>query len=215
MEIFFPHEKVREIQSDLIEKIQEAIEKKTNLIAHAPTGLGKSAAALSVALSLAIQNKLTVFFITPKHTQHKIAIETLKLIKQKHNLDFSVVDLIGKKWMCAQPGASDMQTGDFYDYCKEMIKNKQCIYYNNIKNKDKLSVETEVTLKELSANILHVEELKEHAKKRTLCPFEVACLLAKKAAVIIADYHHILSPSIRNHLFERINKEQSECIIII
>src|SRR3989344_8799695 len=123
MELYFPHEKVRETQKELIGKIQEAIENKKSLIAHAPTGLGKTAAALSVTLAYAIQNKLTVFFITPKHTQHKIAIETLKLIKQKHNLDFSVVDLIGKKWMCAQEGVTDMPQGVFYDYCKEMIEN--------------------------------------------------------------------------------------------
>ncbi|MBI2148906.1 hypothetical protein HYU23_04450 [Candidatus Woesearchaeota archaeon] len=41
MDIFFPHENIREGQKELIEKIQETIENKTNLIAHAPTGLGK------------------------------------------------------------------------------------------------------------------------------------------------------------------------------
>lgn len=215
MEIYFPHEKVRESQKEFIEKIQETIENKTNLIAHVPTGTGKTAAVLSVALSFALKNKLTIFFITPKHTQHKIAIETLKLIKQKYNLDFAVVDLIGKKWMCAQSGAADLTTGEFYDYCKELVKNKQCTFYENLRKENKLSVETETTLKELNSNIFHVEELKDITKKRMLCPFEVACLLAKKSSVIIADYHHILSPGIRDHLFERINKDISECIIII
>ncbi len=215
MEIYFPHEKVRETQKELIEKIQETLETNTNLLAHAPTGLGKTAAVLSVTLSHALQNKLTVFFLTPKHTQHKIAVETLKLIKEKHNLEFNVVDLIGKKWMCVQPGVTDLHTGEFYDYCKELVEKKQCNYYNNIKNKEKLSVETEVVLSELSKKILHVEELKEYARSKVLCPFEVACLLAKKASVIIADYHHLLSPSIREHIFERINKDISECIIII
>ncbi len=215
MEIFFPHEKIRESQKELMDKIEEALEKKTNLIAHAPTGLGKTAGALSVALSFAIKNKLTVFFITPKHTQHKIAIETLKKIKEKHNLDFSVVDFIGKKWMCAQEGASDLTTGEFYDYCKEMVEKKQCNYYTNLRNKEKLSPETEQAISELSKKILHVEEFKENAKNKVLCPFEVACLVAKKASVIIADYHHIINKNIRENLLERIGKDLSECIIII
>ncbi|MBI2148904.1 ATP-dependent DNA helicase [Candidatus Woesearchaeota archaeon] len=84
-----------------------------------------------------------------------------------------------------------------------------------MKNKDKLSVQTQAALSELSKKILHVEEFKEYTKSNILCPFEVACLVAKKASVIIADYHHILSPSIREHLMERINKDLSECIIII
>ncbi|MBI2148905.1 hypothetical protein HYU23_04445 [Candidatus Woesearchaeota archaeon] len=86
--------------------------------------LHNTAASLSVALSYALQNKLTVFFITPKHTQHRIAIETLRLIKQKYNLDFGVVDLIGKKWMCAQNGVTDLSTGEFYDYCKDAVEKK-------------------------------------------------------------------------------------------
>ena len=215
MEILFPHDKIRESQKELVEKIQEVIENKTNLIAHAPTGLGKTAASISVALSYALQNKLTVFFITPKHTQHKIAIETLKLIKQKYNTEFGVVDLIGKKWMCAQDGVKELTTGEFYDYCKDMVSKRQCIYYENIKNKDKLSVQTEVVLNELNKKILHVEEFRENVKSNTLCPFEIACLIAKKSSVIIADYHHILSPSIRENLLEKINKDLSECIIII
>ena len=215
MQLYFPHENIRESQKELIDKIQEAISKKTNLIAHAPTGLGKTAASISVALSLALENKLTVFFITPKHTQHRIAVETLKLIKEKYNLDFGVVDLIGKKWMCAQEGVNELTTGEFYDYCKDMISKKQCIYYENIKNKDKLSVQTEVVLSELSKKILHVEEFKEHAKNNKLCPFEIACLVGKKATVIIGDYHHILSPSIRETLIERIDKDLSNSIIII
>ncbi|MBS3167741.1 ATP-dependent DNA helicase [Candidatus Woesearchaeota archaeon] len=215
MQIFFPHEKIRESQDILIEKIQEAIKNKTNLLAHAPTGLGKSAASLSAALSYAIENKKTIFFITPKHTQHRIAIETLRLIKQKYNLDFSVIDLIGKKWMCAQEGASEMPSGEFYDYCKDMIKSGKCSYYNNIKRKDKLTIETQAAISELSKKILHVEEFKDYSKARILCPFEVACLVAKKSTVIIADYHHIISQSIRENLLERINKSLNDCIIII
>ncbi len=215
MEIYFPHEKVRESQKEFIDKIKETIENKTNLIAHVPTGVGKSAAVLSVALSYALKNKLTIFFITPKHTQHKIAVETLKLMKEKHNLDFGVVDLIGKKWMCAQSGVTDMTTGEFYEYCKEQVKNKQCIFYENLRKEDKISVETRITLDELNSKILHVEELKEISKSRVLCPFEIACLVAKRASVIIADYHHILSPGIREHLLDRIKKDLSECVIII
>ena len=117
--------------------------------------------------------------------------------------------------MCAQEGVTEMSTGEFYDYCKDMIKNGKCSYYNNIKNKDKLSIETQVTISELSKKILHVEEMRDIAKDRMLCPFEVACLVAKKATVIIADYHHIISSSIRDSLLERIGKNLSECIVII
>ena len=43
----------------------------------------------------------------------------------------------------------------------------------------------------------------------------MASLLGKEAKAIIADYYYIFSPSIRESLFSRINKELEKCIIII
>ena len=215
MQLFFSHETIRESQKELVDEIINCLENKKNLIANAPTGLGKTSAALSPCLSFALENKKTVIFITPKHTQHKIAIETLKQIKEKHNLNFIVVDLIGKKHMCAQPGVTEMHQTEFSDYCKHMVENKMCDYYNNIKSEHKLSLQTEITVKELSKSILHVEELKDISSKNKLCPFEVSMILAEKAKVIIADYNHILNPSIRDTILKKLNKDLSDLIIII
>jgi len=81
-ELLFPHDCVREIQSDLITEVEKAIWKKQSIIMHAPTGLGKTASTLPIALSYALKHDLKVFFLTSRHTQHKIAIDTLKEIKK-------------------------------------------------------------------------------------------------------------------------------------
>ena len=36
---------------------------------------------------------LVVFFLTSRHTQHKIAIDTLREVKKKHNRDFVTIDI--------------------------------------------------------------------------------------------------------------------------
>ncbi len=215
MQILFPHEKIRKSQDEFIEKIKKVLEKKENLIAHCPTGTGKTAAVLSVALPFALKNNLKVFFITPRHTQHRIAVDTLKLIKEKHNIEFTAVDLIGKKLMCAQPGVQDMTQAEFYDFCTNAVKKGECIYYQNLKKEDKITHETREVLNVLNSSIMHVEEAKEISKNRVLCPFEISMLVAKRAAIIIADYHHILVKSIRESILGRSKKELSECIIII
>src|SRR3989344_306706 len=214
MQLLFPHETIRDSQKDLTNEIYESIKAKTSLIAHAPTGLGKTAASLSAALTYAIENKLTVIFVTPKHSQHRIAIETLKKIKQKYSLDFITIDLIGKRNMCAQPGSVLMTQNEFSEYCKKMIEEKQCNFYNNIKSNSKLSLETSAFLSEIQNSIMHVEELKEISAKRKLCPYEITILLGQKAKVIIADYHHIINTSIREDLLKKINKDLSEVIVI-
>ena len=214
MQLLFSHESIRESQKELIDEILNTIKNKSSLLVHAPTGLGKTSAAICPALSYALENKLTVIFVTPKHTQHKIAIETIRTIKEKYNLDFAAIDLIGKRSMCAQPGVISMSQNEFTDYCKDMIGNKACHYYNNIKNKEKLSLQTEALLKEIKTKALHVEELKELSSKNKLCPYEVSIILGAASKVIVADYHHILNTSIRENLLTKINKDLSEVIII-
>ena len=75
--------------------------------------------------------------------------------------------------------------------------------------------EKESLLQELTKNNpLHVEELTELSKRKFFCPYEISAELGKKAKVIIADYHHILNPSIRETLMKRTDKSLSSSIII-
>ena len=91
---FFPHESVRKGQDELMNHIKSSIQNGAILLAHAPTGLGKTASALSIALEYALQNKKRIFFLTNRHTQHQIAITTLKAIQEKSHTSISCVDLI-------------------------------------------------------------------------------------------------------------------------
>src|SRR3989344_4740857 len=213
-ELYFAHEQIRDSQKELIDAIKEAVNTKISLIANAPTGLGKSAGAISPALTYALKNNKTVVFITPKHTQHRIAIETIRKIKDKYNINFTTVELIGKRHLCAQPGVANLKQGEFSEYCKEITEQKLCTYYNKFGNKNKISIDAENLISNLKNQTLHVEEMKDQSAKAHLCPYEIAMQLAKDAKVIIADYHHILNPSIRDSLLKRMEKNLSEMIII-
>ena len=97
MSSFFPHEVVREGQKEFIEDLKKAFSDRLVLIADAPTGLGKTAGALSIALEVALEKKKKVFFLTNRHTQHALAVETLKQIKEKTGKNVFCADLIGKR----------------------------------------------------------------------------------------------------------------------
>ena len=81
----FPYDNIREEQKKVIDDIDDAIHNKKNILIHAPTGLGKTAAALSPCIDYAVKNKKTVFFLTSRHTQHLIALETIGLLKGKYD----------------------------------------------------------------------------------------------------------------------------------
>ena len=215
-EILFPHDKVRNIQDNMISDIYNSLQNKKNIIVHAPTGIGKTVSALAPCLSFALKKGLTVFFLTSRQTQHKIAVDTLKQIKKKHGNDFGVVDLIGKKWMCLQE-IDALQNSDFLEYCKKLRDKDECEFYINTRKKSRQPTVIAINkLNELKVlGPMHVQELVEDCKKPKLCPYEMASLMAKDAQVIIADYNYIFNPNVRDSLFARTDKKLEESIIIV
>lgn len=217
-ELLFPHKEIRQIQDVLIRQVDHCINQKKNLVTHAPTGLGKTAAALSPALTYIIKknNNLTIFFLTSRHTQHKIVLETLKKINEKFSINIIGSSIIGKKNLCLQPSAEKMYSKDFIEFCRLLVDNGKCDYYNNLKSKDRLSPDAEVILKNLKTNaVVSAETVMQESSLRNICPYEIALLVAKNAKVIIADYQYMFNPSIRENFFKKINKELKDCIIII
>lgn len=216
MTLLFPHDTVRESQEQLIKDIQEAIDNKKHIIAHAPTGLGKTAASLAPALTYAIKNDLTVFFLTSRHTQHLIAIETLKEIKEKHGADLLAVDIIGKKWMCTVPAIDLLSSFEFTEYCKKQREDENCEYYNNLKVKGKLSPKAQKLLEEIKTlNPCHTGKLIQLCREQNMCPYEITMLLASQANIVVADYNYIFNPSIRETFFKKSDNILEKSLVIV
>jgi DNA excision repair protein ERCC-2 len=212
MSVLFPHEQVRTVQKQMMDDVAEALEKKKHLIVHAPTGLGKTAATLSPALSLALKRDLTVFFLTSRHTQHKIVLDTLQAIRKKHKTESIATSIIGKKWMCTQPGVTTMRSNDFFAFCKSLRESKACEQYENVKQKN---IQCDITLQEIEKEApLPTEEIIKRCSEKNLCPYELSLLLAAKSKVIVTDYYYMLHPHIRNSFLKKTKKTLAEAIII-
>ncbi|MDY6776663.1 MAG: ATP-dependent DNA helicase, partial [Candidatus Nanohaloarchaea archaeon] len=215
MQELFPHERVREHQDRLLEDVKETVEEGGSLVAHAPTGLGKTAAVVPPSLSHALENGRTVFFLTPRHSQHRIAVETLKTIKQKHGKEFTGVDLIGKKWFCNQDGVEDLSGRDFRNFCKTLREEERCQYYNRTYDKDTLEPTDQAREKvsELKGEAIHAENVQDEV--RELCPYYVQMMMAAEAEVMIADYFHLFHEGVRKSLFSRMGRSLEDAIVIV
>jgi DNA excision repair protein ERCC-2 len=212
----FPHDTIRPVQNALILEVERAIDNKKCLIAHAPTGLGKTAATIPIALKKAIEKELTIFFLTSRHTQHRIAIETLKDIKKKHGIGINTVDIIGKKWMCIVPGIEALRPGDFSEYCRKQREEGKCEFYTNTRKKTKPSVEANYAVEQLQkTSPMHIEEIINYCKERELCPYEISIILGNKAKVIVSDYYYVFNNNIRDTFLGKIDKKIEDCVIII
>ncbi|MFH1174492.1 MAG: ATP-dependent DNA helicase [archaeon] len=209
----FAYDKIRPMQDILLSKIEQALQQRKSLIAHAPTGLGKTAAALSPAVPYAKENNLAIFFLTSRHTQHAIVIETLKELEDK-GVQVQAASIIGKKHFCLQPGIDTLRSRDFHEFCKAMITDKKCEFYESVRKEESLSASTKLVLHQLKG-ISTTEDVLREAKQYALCPYEIALLHAKQANVIICDYSYLFNPSIRQAFLKKIGKELHESIIIV
>jgi DNA excision repair protein ERCC-2 len=207
--MLFPHEKKRESQSELIKDIEISLENKKPILFHAPTGLGKTAASLTPTLKYAIENNKKIFFLTSRHTQQKIVIETIKKINERHNKKIRAIGMIGKKQMCSQEKTENLNTTEFGEYCKALIEDKACTYYENSRKKT-----IQEFLQEQIKN-KDAEETIKICKSHYACPYEISTQAAKNSDVIIGDYYYIFHPHIRKIFLTKIKKELKDIIIII
>jgi len=207
--VYFSHEKPRKHQDEMLRDVTQAIHEGKHLIAHAPTGIGKTAAALGPALTYSLRENKTVFFLTPKISQHQIAVQELRTLAKKYNLDFLAVDMVGRRYSCVDPVLGDADFDDFYEICKKRRKEERCPFYANARGFDsqqkaraKIHMERILSLYEtIVEHDVLFDMCASFVSKGTptpLCTYEVAMQIAKKSSVIICDYFHLLSPSIRD-----------------
>ncbi|MBA3044650.1 MAG: DEAD/DEAH box helicase family protein [Candidatus Thermoplasmatota archaeon] len=202
---FFPFAQVRPGQDQFILDVGQSIAERKHLFAYAPTGIGKTVAALVPAVEASLRMNKVVCFLTSKQSQHHIAIETLRQMKAVSGKDIRVVDLISKQAMCPSDISEEFPAA-FRMLCFSSIMDKSCKYHSN--NDPHM-------VKFVHSNIMHVEELKDLSTRRQTCTHKVAMEAAKEANVIVCDYNHIFDPVVRPQMLEAFDRPLEDFIIIV
>ena len=102
---FVAHESLRDAQGEMISDGIASLAAGGFLLASAPTGRGKTAAALAAAIEVARSSTdpPVVMFLTGRQSQHKIVVDTVRKINERLGPDVAkvrLVDLIGQQGMC-------------------------------------------------------------------------------------------------------------------
>jgi DNA excision repair protein ERCC-2 len=219
MPIHFRHEQVRPFQKDLMEDMHRALNDGQIFMTHAPTGLGKTDAALSAAITYALEEDKTVFFLTPKISQHKIAMDVVNGIAKKHSLPLRAVDMVGRSHCCIEGKFADLDNDSFQRACARKRRDKDCLYYVNARGHGKMG---EAKAGERFARMLETygtgkshHELIALGSQMRACPYEWLLKLGEISNVVVADYYHLVIPHIRDIFLSKIKKRIEDSVVII
>ncbi len=199
----FPFDRVRPSQAAFLADALRAVAEGKHLVAHAPTGLGKTAVALAASLEHALAEGLLVLFLTSKQSQHRIAVETIQRMEAR-GVDLRVVDVIGKHAMCLQPDAPRGGRA-FHAFCDLKVGSRTCTYYNT---------SAEEAAREIRERALHVQDLIRACEHHGTCPHKAALEAARDADVVVCDYNYVFS-DLQERIFSRIGRGLGDAILVV
>ncbi len=173
--LVFPHARFRPGQREMAAAVARAAAQGEHLLAEAPTGIGKTAAALFPLLVSALETHRRLFVLTAKTTQQDIYMKTLAAIDGE---SFRSLRLRAKERMCANDVV----------LCHE----NHCQFAKDYGAK----MEASGLLERLVESHRHLDPdtVFEEARNEVVCPFEVSLELAEEADVVIGDYNYVFDP---------------------
>jgi DNA excision repair protein ERCC-2 len=200
---FFPFDRIRDGQRLFLDDAVAALRGGAILLAHAPTGMGKTAVGLAAALTAGREAGATVFFLTSKHSQHRVAVDTLRRMRECGQ-EVSAVDVIAKQAMCLRPDAP-RNAGAFAGFCSSLVRSHACAFYRP---------ESAVIARAVGPELLHVQDLEKACRAFGVCPHKTAMEAARRCDVVIGDYNYLFS-DIRDTVLGRTTTDLRRVIAVV
>jgi DNA excision repair protein ERCC-2 len=173
----FPHPELRPGQDEIVDAARAALEDEQHLLVRAPTGCGKTAAALYPALRTALARGHRVYYLTAKTLQQRLAVDTARAMQEGL---FRSLQLRAKSKMCAATET----------ICHE----EHCAYARDYGLKLIHTGLVDHLLAE--AEHLDPDHIYETARHHEVCPFEVSLDLLPEVDLVVCDYNYVFDPNI-------------------
>ncbi len=177
LELPFPFAQVRPVQAEAMAAVEEALGAGRHLLLAAPTGVGKTAAALYPAVKLALATGRRVAFLTAKTLQQQLAVATLQAMQTG---GWRSIQIRAKAKMCAN---------------QEVVCHEEfCLHARDYGAK----LAQRGVLPALLSGPPHLDPDRTFAVAHAaeVCPFEVSLELAREASAVVCDYNYVFDPAI-------------------
>ena len=203
---FFAHDSPRQSQIGMISDGVKSLNDGGFLLAAAPTGIGKTAAALASALSVAnLYSTSTetpkILFLTGRQSQHRIVVDTIREINRRVPQGFSrvrLVDIIGREGMCK---VVDRSTG-------------KCNCEVGVTESERRFLRSDLE-EFIHSEPRHVDQILKRVEKTDVCAWATAREAAKSTNVIVCDYNHVFVEGVREASLPVMGVDLENSILIV
>lgn len=192
----FPYGVVRPGQEQIVAAVETALANRDHLLIEAPTGIGKTVAALYPTLRHALREGKRLFVLTAKTLQQDMAVKVMRLLNTEAS--FHTLRLRAKAKMCANGQV----------LCHE----EYCAYARDYY----LKLQTSGLQRRLLAESTSLEPdlIFAAAKQDEVCPFEVSLELTEQVVVTVCDYNYAFDPYVALSHFAA-ESDLSDTILVI
>ena len=191
----FPFDQVRPHQQDIIDAVAHAVREREALLVSAPTGIGKTIAAIYPAVRESLRAGKKLFYLTSKTLQQEAAVAALKMINDG---SFRVLRIRAKQKMCAH---TEMICHE--DFCPFAAK------YGEKMERSGLISRIATSMSYFDPDLTF-----ELARSTEVCPFEVSLELIEQADVIVCDYNYIFDPYVGLKAYQQ-ESDYGDCVLIV
>jgi len=188
-DLVFPFPEYRKGQREMAIQVFRAVREKHQLLVQAPTGIGKTMAAVFSAIK-ALGDHLAdrIFYLAARTTGKKVAEEAMTAL-QRQGLRLRCLVLTAKEKICFNPGAAC--NGDECEFARG--------YYDRI---------NEALRYALKSDMLNRHFVESMAWQHRVCPFELSLDLSLSSDLIICDYNYAFDPQAYLRRFFQIKEEE-------
>ena len=178
----FPYARFRPGQRAMAANVYVALRDGKNLLCQAPTGTGKTAAALFPALKALGEGLVErVFYLTARTTGREAAAAALRLMADQ-GLEARCAVITARDSVCPMPVRD----------CRPEVCPRAKGYYDRRRA---------ALYEALSARMMDRPAIEALAEKHALCPFELSLDLSETCDVILCDYNYVFDPRVRLQRF--------------
>ncbi len=225
---------LRKGQCELVDFIGEVISSGGVCLAHAPTGIGKTLAALLATLPQ-IPPDGKILYVVNRKNQIPIVLKELRSINRANGTDYRAVSFASKADLCRDPDVNGLGYAELLEACELRRRNGDCPYFNALFERGGLGglfgeeasgrrskSRTAIALRERILQEMppphRIDEVAQKIERdlgsKPVCIYELLKWIARDADVLIGTFWYSFHPVVAANLLRTLSLDRGNCILI-